>query len=61
MSNPSTMNLKEAIAKGKLKEFIKERRKHKGDKSQFDATLSSMVRGKSKAVPKSSSQDDDGN
>lgn len=41
------MNLKEAIAKGKLKEFIKERSKQKGDADKLDKTISSMV-GKSK-------------
>ena len=52
------MNLKEAIEKGKLKEFIKQRREHKGDKRKFDATLSSMVRGKSPKAPATSSQGD---
>ena len=52
------ITLKEAIKKGKLKEFIKEREQDKpADAEKFDATLSSMV-GKSKATPKASSQDD---
>lgn len=40
------MNLKEAVAKGKLKQFIKERTTQKGDAPKFDATLSSMASGK---------------
>lgn len=51
------MNLKEAIAKGKLKQFIKERSGQKGDKDRFDAAISSMVRGKSKEAPAASKRE----
>lgn len=56
----SKLTLKEAIAKGKLKEFIKERLHQTGDKPKFDATISSMV-GKSKATPAASPKDSDEN
>lgn len=52
------MNLKEALNKDKLKEFIAEREGQKGDKAQFDKAISSLV-GKSKAARKSSSRDAD--
>jgi predicted Zn-dependent protease len=42
-----TLNLKEALTNNKLKEFIKERDKETGDKTQFDAAISSMASGKS--------------
>lgn len=45
------MNLKEAIAKNKLKQFIKAQGAKTADQRQFDATVSSMVRGKSKVTP----------
>jgi hypothetical protein len=48
------MNLKEAIAKGELKEFIKERSALKGDRGRFDSTLSSMVRQTSQEAPETS-------
>lgn len=54
------LTLKGAITKGKLKQFIKEHAKDRGDKEQFDTALSSMV-GKSKEAQKSSSQDDSEN
>lgn len=47
--------LSEAIAQGKLKEFIAERKSETGDKDAFDATLRSMV-GKSKSDQKTSSR-----
>lgn len=50
------VNLKEAIKKGKLKEFIKQNSKKTGDKSRFDAAISSMA-GKSKAVRGASKKD----
>lgn len=53
------MNLKEAIAKGKLKQFIAEHALE-GDSDKLDSTLSSMV-GKSKEAPAASPADDDGN
>lgn len=53
--------LKEAIAKGKLKQFIKEREKDDaGDQDRFDATLESIA-GKPKATQEASSQDDSEN
>lgn len=48
------ITLKEAIAKGKLNEFIKERSDQKGDKDRFDSAISSMAQGKSKGVPAAS-------
>ncbi len=51
------MNLKEAIAKNKLKEFIRERASLKGDKGRFDAAISSMAKGKSKEVPVASKRE----
>ena len=48
------MNLKEALQKNKLKQFIKEQSPKKGDKPKFDAAISSMVKGKSKEVPATS-------
>lgn len=50
------LTLKEAIAKGKLPQFIKERSEQKGDKPKFDAAISSMV-GKSKATQEASEKD----
>lgn len=47
------MNLKEALKKNKLKQFIKERSGQKGDRDKFDRTIGSMV-GKSKAAPATS-------
>ena len=54
------ITLKEALAKGKLKEFIRERSKEKGDISLFDKAISSMV-GKSKATPATSAGEPCGN
>lgn len=54
------MNLKEAIAKNKLKEFIKERQQVSGDQEKFDSTLDSMV-GKSRATLATSDQDNSEN
>lgn len=51
------MNLREALDKGKLKQFIADRKGETGDKVAFDATLASMV-GKSKSDQKTSSRDD---
>lgn len=58
--NAKRLTLKEALAQGKLPQFIKERLKQTGDKPRFDATVSSMVQ-KSKATPKPSSRDDSAN
>jgi hypothetical protein len=52
------MNLKEAIAKKKLGQFIKERLNQTGDKPKFDAAISSMA-GKSKEAPAASKKDSD--
>lgn len=48
--------LKEAIKKGKLSEFIKERSNEKGDSDKFERVISSMV-GKSKATPATSDRE----
>ncbi len=50
-------NLKQARERGKLKQFIAERKGETGDESAFDATLRSMA-GKSKPAPETSYQDD---
>jgi len=51
------MNLKEALATGKLKQFIKERLADKpGDQDKFDKVISSMVQ-KSPKAPKASPKD----
>lgn len=48
------ITLKEALAIGKLKQFIKERLADKpGDQEQFDSVISSMVQ-KSPKAPKAS-------
>lgn len=50
------MNLKSAIADGKLAQFVKERRADpKGDAAAFSRTLQAMAR-KSKAVPATSNE-----
>jgi len=56
------VNLKEAKAKGKLKEFLKEREKTMphADKERFEKTLKSMTTRTLKASPAASSKDDDG-
>lgn len=48
------MNLKEALATGKLKQFIKERLVDKpGDKEVFDKVIKSMIeKGKEEKKPK---------
>ncbi len=51
------LTLKEALSKGNLKQFIKERIKQTGDKPKFDGTISSMV-GKSEEVPAASKKRD---
>lgn len=51
------MNLKEAIAQGKLDEFIKEHQDKVGDSDKLDAAISSMVH-KSKEAPATSDEDD---
>ena len=53
------MNLKEAIAKGKLSQFIKERLEQAGDQPKFDSALSSMTKQKSKEVLAASPKDSD--
>ena len=57
------ITLKEALKKGKIKQFIKERlfEEEEGDKERFDSTLSSMAQGKSPKARKASSQDDSEN
>lgn len=50
------LTLKDAIKKNKLKQFIDERPELQGDKKLFDKTVTSMVSGKSKAVPKASAK-----
>jgi len=50
-------NLKQALADGKLAQFIADRKDEAGDEAAFDATLRSMA-GKSKPVPETSSPDD---
>jgi hypothetical protein len=57
MSKSKNINLKEALKKNKLNQFIKERVGQAGNKPDFDATLSSMV-GKSPKAPATSGQDD---
>lgn len=52
------MNLKEAIATGKLEEFIKEHAEDSsGDADKLNRAIASMV-DTSKATPTTSSQDD---
>lgn len=51
------MNLKEALSKNKLRQFIKERESETGDKSQFDSAISSMVSGKSPKARGASKKD----
>lgn len=46
-------SLREARDKGKLNEFIKERKGETGDAAAFDQTLSAMA-GTSKSVPETS-------
>lgn len=54
------MNLKEALAKDKLKQFIKEREDSPpADKERFDTTLGLMITG-SKEVPVTSPADSSG-
>lgn len=55
-----TLSLKEALKAGKLKQFIKDHLKQKGDAEQFDAVISSMV-GKSKEAPRTSKKKPRGN
>lgn len=50
-------NLKEAIAQGKLREFLRENKGLQGDPDAFDATFRSMA-GTSKEAPGASSPDD---
>lgn len=50
------MNLKQALKTNQIDKFIQEHQVESGDQKKFDSTLSSMV-GKSKAIPKPSSQD----
>ena len=51
------MNLKEAIAQGKLDEFIKEREHYPPcDKERFDRAINALVQ-TSKSVQETSSQD----
>ena len=50
-------NLKQALADGKLEQFIAEREGEIGDREAFDATVRSMA-GKSKEAPEASSPDD---
>jgi len=51
------MNLKDALEKNKLKDFIKERSKEekRGDKEKFDKAIKSISQTSSKA-PKASTQ-----
>ena len=51
------VNLKQAIERNKLDEFIAEREGETGDAEAFDATLRSMA-GTSKEAPEASSPDD---
>jgi len=51
------MDLRNALKKGDLRQFLAERKGETGDSEAFDATLSSMV-GKSKSGQKTSSRDD---
>lgn len=53
------LTLKEALLKGKLKQFIKEREGEKGDLDKFDKIIESAT-GTSSTVRSASSQDDDG-
>ena len=54
------MNLKEAIEKKKLDQFIKEHEQETGDSDKLDATISSMV-GKSQEVQEASDREHDEN
>jgi hypothetical protein len=51
------VTLKQALADGKLDQFITEREGETGDREAFEATLRSMA-GKSKEAPEASSPDD---
>ena len=53
------ISLKEAIAKGKLQQFIKERQDKTGDQEQFDATLSSMTENSPEDQEASSQEQDE--
>lgn len=55
------LTLKEARVQGKLAEFAKQHEDEVGDMDKFDATLSSMVQGKSPKVRKASVRDDSAN
>lgn len=51
------ISLKEAVAKGKLEQFIKENEGEAGDKEAFDKAISLMAKGKSPKVPATSSRE----
>lgn len=51
------IDLKQALATGKLEQFIRERRGEVGDEAAFNRTVEAMA-GKSKEAPAASSQDD---
>jgi len=49
------LNLKQALAQDKLKEFIKQNKNLKGDKELFDKVLNSAI-GKSKSAHQTSDE-----
>jgi hypothetical protein len=53
------LTLKEAIASGKLDEFMKEHANEIGDKAELEAIISSMVRKSPKAQEASPQVDDE--
>lgn len=53
------MNLKEAIQKGKVRQFVAEHKDKTGDENAFERTVRSMAGKSSEARPASSRDDSD--